>query len=169
MISQQHIEEGLSRAYVQAVGARAGVNISTALFDYGVDGTFSKVINRPQRIVEEGFKLDYQLKATTRWQLENEHVIYDVPAKTYNDLAMRPAGSVFPLLLLVVCLPTDAAQWLECTEQQLLLRGGCYWAFGSGKVTNNVSTVRLRMLRRQQFTPASLMGLMERGEKGQLV
>lgn len=40
MITPQHMEEDLSRAYVQAVAARAGVLLSMngAAHDYGVDG-----------------------------------------------------------------------------------------------------------------------------------
>lgn len=168
MLSQQHIEEGLSRAYVQAVAARAGVNLAMPLNDYGVDGAFRKVIRSHHRLFESGLALDYQLKATTRWQLEREHVVYDLAAKTYNDLVLRPVTSAFPLLLLLVCLPADPVQWLECSEQQLLLRGGCYWTFVTGSVTKNARTVRIRLPRQQQFTPAAITDLLERGERGRL-
>lgn len=168
MISRQHIEEGLSRAYVQAVAARAGVNIAIPSFDYGVDGTFRKIIKRDKQICESGFSLDYQLKASTRWRLEEENVVYDLAAQTYNDLVLRPVTSAFPLLLLLVCLPADPAQWLECNEQQLLLRGGCYWTFMTGSVTKHARTIRIRIPRQQQFTPAAITALLDRVERGGL-
>lgn len=165
MISRQHIEEGLSRAYVQAVAARAGINLTMPLNDYGVDGTFRKVIRSHHRLYESGFSLDYQLKASTRWQLEKENVVYDLEAKTYNDLVLRSTGNATPLLLLLVCLPKEPRQWLECTEAGLLLRGCCYWDFVRGKVTKNLRTVRIRIPRSQQFTPNVIANLLKRAER----
>ena len=45
MLTTQHIQEDLSRAYIQAVAAGAGVNLSLGaqVHDYGVDGTFHQV------------------------------------------------------------------------------------------------------------------------------
>lgn len=69
MITLQHIEEGLSRAYVAAVVARAGAILYTPQFDYGVDGTIARVQRIASgRYIEDGVKFDFQLKATTRWQ-----------------------------------------------------------------------------------------------------
>jgi hypothetical protein len=76
MMTGQHIEEGLSRAYVMAVAARAGVNINWREFDYGVDGTFCRVSNRNGRLTEDGVALDYQLKASTRWRMDGREVVY---------------------------------------------------------------------------------------------
>lgn len=42
MLTEEHIKEGLSRAYVLAVAHRAGFNISKSEFDYGIDGTFKE-------------------------------------------------------------------------------------------------------------------------------
>src|SRR5581483_2438866 len=106
----------------------------TPVNDYGVDGTFRKVIRRDNHLFERGFTLDYQLKASTRWRLDKANVIYDLAAKNYNDLVLRPVTSAFPLLLLLVCLPADSTRWLECNEQRLMLRGGCYWTFVTGSV-----------------------------------
>ena len=49
-LTQQHIEEDLSRSYVQAVAAKAGVILSLGArnHDYKVDGTFHQV-SYPQR------------------------------------------------------------------------------------------------------------------------
>jgi len=43
MITEEHIKEGLSRAYTIAVADRAGFNYSKPDFDYGIDGTFSNI------------------------------------------------------------------------------------------------------------------------------
>lgn len=44
MITLQHTEEGLSMAYLEAVSARAGVNLAPSrAFNSGFDGTFHQV------------------------------------------------------------------------------------------------------------------------------
>ena len=40
MLIDNHVREGLSRAYIQAIAHRAGYNGSLREFDYGIDGTF---------------------------------------------------------------------------------------------------------------------------------
>ncbi|WP_200892320.1 DUF4365 domain-containing protein [Aliterella atlantica] len=86
MITEQHIEEGLSRACVQAIAAKSGLIISRAEFDYGVDGTFNEVSVINGRYCQSGFSLHFQLKASTRWQQNKDKIVYDLEVKTYNDL-----------------------------------------------------------------------------------
>ena len=89
MITKQHRQEQLSRAYVHAVAAHAGLIFEPATTDYGVDGSIRIVQKREGRRLVCGHSLDVQLKATTNWGFENDDVIYDVEAKTYNDLVDR--------------------------------------------------------------------------------
>ena len=75
MLTIQHIQEDLSRAYIQAVAAKAGVNLAlgTQAHDYGVDGTFHQVevLHRVNsegmsytRRLNSGFDLEFQCKAS---------------------------------------------------------------------------------------------------------
>jgi hypothetical protein len=89
VLTDQHIAESLSRAYVRAIAGRAGLNLAIREYDYGVDGSFDEVIVRQNRRVESGFSLSFQLKASTQWQLEAAQVVYDLEVKTYNDLILR--------------------------------------------------------------------------------
>lgn len=66
MITDQHIEEGLSRACIQAIAARAGLSLSKPEPDYGVDGAFNEVNILNGRRFQSGFSLHYQLKASTQ-------------------------------------------------------------------------------------------------------
>lgn len=43
MLTDQHIAEALSRAYVRAIAGRAGLNLAIREYDYGVDGSFDEV------------------------------------------------------------------------------------------------------------------------------
>lgn len=59
MLTDNHIREGLRRAYIQAVARRAGFNRSVREFNYGLDGAFHKVsrVEEPDgRYQESGFK-----------------------------------------------------------------------------------------------------------------
>jgi hypothetical protein len=168
VLTDQHIVEALSRAYVRAIAGRAGLNLAIREYDYGVDGSFDAVLVRQNRRVESGFSLSFQLKASTQWQLDANDVIYDLEAKTYNDLILRRSlrGAV-PCILILLALPTDSAKWLICEDTELRLGGACYWDYLSGSLSDNRSSVRIRIPRSQRLSPESLLSLMERVKMGE--
>ena len=95
----------------------AGLNLAIREYDYGVDGSFDEVVVRQNRRVESGFSLSFQLKASTQWQLDSTDAIYDLEAKTYNDLILRRSmRAATPCILILLVLPTDSKQWLICEE-----------------------------------------------------
>lgn len=168
MLTNQHIAEALSRAYVRAIAGRAGLNLAIREYDYGVDGTFDEIVVHQNRRVESGFSLSFQLKASTQWQLDTTHIIYDLEAKTYNDLILRRnMKAATPCILVLLALPTDDAQWLICEETELRLGGTCYWEYLSGNLTENRQSVRIRITRSQRLTPKSLLALMENVRTGE--
>ena len=170
MLTIQHIEEGLSRAYLMAVAARAGVNIGAQQHDYGVDGTIARIrILDGGRHVEDGIKFDFQLKATTKWRLNEDNVSYSLEAKTYNDMVERCSRlRTVPLLLVLMCLPDEQRLWLENDEEHLLLRRCCYWMTLAGNSTINSSTVAVRIPRSQLLTPDSLIKLLDEVAAGRI-
>ena len=166
MMIYQHIEEWLSRAYVMTIAARAGVNILHPLQDYGVDGTFSKIQLQKGKPRDTGIKLDYQLKASKNWRIEGEEIVYALEAKTFNDLTARFAKRrTVPLILILLCLPQETAQWMEQSEEQLIVRRCCYWAKFVGGATDNSRSVTIRISRQQIFTPEVLTDLLNQLEE----
>lgn len=169
MLTDQHIAEDLSRAYVQAVAAKAGVNLSTRVHDYGVDGTFHPIRIVNGRRAEAGFPLDFQLKASKNWTMNEEHAVYDLEVKTYNDLILRKSTSgAIPCILILLCLPENPQEWLEISEEQLLLRRCCYWHYLTGDLTENTETIRVRIPKAQRLTLESLLALLQRVKEGDL-
>lgn len=167
MLTDQHIAEALSRAYVRAIAGRAGFNLAIREYDYGVDGSFDEVVVRQNRRVESGFSLSFQLKASTLWQLDSMHVIYDLEVKTYNDLILRRSiKTATPCILILLALPADSNDWLICDESELRLKGTCYWEYLSGNSSANRSSVRIRIPRSQRLTPESLITLMQNVKTG---
>jgi hypothetical protein len=168
VLTDQHIAESLSRAYVRVIAGRAGLNLAIREYDYGVDGSFDEVIVRQNRRVESGFSLSFQLKASTQWQLEATQIIYDLEVKTYNDLILRRSTkTATPCILILLALPIDSEQWLLCEETELRLQGTCYWEYLSGSLSENRASVRIRIPRSQRLTPESLLTLIESVKTGE--
>lgn len=168
MLTNQHIAESLSRAYVRAIAGRAGLNLAVREYDYGVDGSFDEVVVRQNRRVESGFSLSFQLKASTQWQLNDDQVVYDLEVKTYNDLILRRSmRTATPCILILLALPSDSMQWLICEETQLRLQGTCYWEYLSGSPNENRQSVRIRIPRSQRLNPESLLTLIENVKIGE--
>ncbi|CAO3358124.1 DUF4365 domain-containing protein [Azospirillum melinis] len=161
MITKQHTQECLSRAFIHAVAGRAGVNFNMdSAFDYGIDGQFRRVGKRGTRRVDSGLVLDFQLKATTDWEHDGEFVVYDLEAKTYNDLVGREPAEIGAVLILL-CLPKDEAEWLVFQEDRLELRRCCYWERLAGEPTDNIETKRIRIPRTNLLTVESLNDILD--------
>jgi hypothetical protein len=169
LLPQQTIEEQLSLAHVQAIAAQAGVSMSYFNLDYGFDGTFRAISrNRGTRFVTQGFGLDFQLKASINYIMESESIVYDLEAKTYNDLIDRRFGNRrIPCILLLKILPSRQDMWLSANEDALILGGGCYWASLAGTLTTNTKSVRIRIPREQLFSPVSLQWILNQIDNGE--
>jgi len=161
MITEQHIQEGLSRSYIQAVAGIAGVNlVAEREFDYGFDGTFRKVEFRGKRRVETSFPLDFQLKCTINWSIEGDFIVYDIESKTYNDLVTRhPSGTGAVLILL--CLPSESSNWVEICEDYMKVQKCCYYSKLDGSaVANENSTKRIRIPRQNILTGTAVQNIL---------
>jgi Domain of unknown function (DUF4365) len=161
-ITVQHTQESLCLAHIYALGGVAGVNYAIRkVYDYGVDGQFNTVLERRGRKVDSGFPLDFQAKATINWELRNGSIVYDLEAKTYNDIVSRtPAETT--LILILLCLPRDPAMWHVAEEQATTLRHCCYWHAFTGELTDNENTKRIEVPVGNLLTPAVLTDLLAR-------
>jgi hypothetical protein len=169
-ITENHVMESLSRAYVQAIAGYARLNLRLELgaqeFDYGVDGTFYSVKTFEGRLVQSGFPLDFQLKATTNWQVNSSHVVYRMNAAAYNKIVDRNSTGTVPQILILLCLPVSPLEWLENTEEQLSLKKCCYWQHLTGDLTDNKSGVTVQIPRTQLLNSDSLLHLIKQVELG---
>src|SRR6185312_5629562 len=99
-ITLQHTQESLCLAHIYALAGVAGLNWAIRkVYDYGVDGQFNMVVERNGRRGDSGFPLDFQGKATIKWELQHGSIVYDVEAKTYNDLASRTTAETTMILI----------------------------------------------------------------------
>ncbi len=161
MITEQHTKPILSRAFLLAIAGRAGFNVHRGEFDYGVDYIVASVSYSAarSRYVEDGLNIHVQLKATVDWHIDGDEIVYDLEAKTWNDMVERDVSR--PLYLGLLCLEPDVDGWMLCTEERLILQRCCYWYDATGQAsTPNTTTKRTRIPRTNLLTPDSLVALM---------
>lgn len=120
MLIRSHRQEALSRAYIQAIASRCGLNCSFREFDYAIDVTVHHIQRRENRYVESGFNLDIQAKSTFKAPVKDHEVIYDMEVKTYNDLRDPDVGT--PRILALLVQPEGEMDWTAATEEHLMLR-----------------------------------------------
>lgn len=160
MITLEHAQEAISLAYVHALAGAAGLNLAPpTTFDYGIDGTFHPVKNVGGRLIQSAFPVEFQMKSTTVWRHEGDHVVYDLSARAHHILTDRERGQAMAILILL-CMPPEAVDWVVGSEEHLHLRRCCYWYRPPGPPTENTATVRIRIPRTQVLTADSLRGIM---------
>ena len=159
-ITIQHTQESLCLAHIYAVAGVAGVvHDLRATHDYGVDGQFDPVVFRGTRRVVSGHPLAFQAKATINWELVDGHIVYDLEAKTHDDIVSQTDAEV-TMLLLLLCLPKDQAAWHEATLSETTIRHCCYWHILRGSPCGNASSKRIYIPATNLLTPESLKALM---------
>jgi hypothetical protein len=152
--------EALSMAYIRAIAAKAGVNIYRPEYDFGVDMSFGKVVQRDGRRCADtsSMPVPFQIKASKVWELRGDTIIYDLEVKNYNDLVNSTI-----LVLILMCLPSTSDEWLRQDEECLSLHKCCYyWRPSSGQAeTLNSEKKRIYIPRSQIFTVDALTMLMD--------
>jgi hypothetical protein len=167
MLTPSHRQEALSRAYVQAVVARAGMTYGLASQDYGIDLVVHDVERVGRRRRESGFRIDVQLKSTTLARLSPAGVNYMLDARTYEYLRDVHAGN--PRILVVLGLPRRESDWCHQTETGLTLRRCAYWLSLRGLPSRtNSRAVQVSIPRANQFSARQLRGMMNRVKSGGL-
>ena len=169
-ITENHQKEALSIAYVEAVSARAGVNVGFgARHDYGIDGSFRPVSLVANQRLETGHHLNFQLKATTRWRIDRNDIVYPLEARAYNHLVgIAAERGACPTLLLLLCLPDGSEEWLSHSSEQLVLRRCCYYLRLQGPVSSNRESVTIKIPMVQYLSPERLLLLIGQLKRGQL-
>lgn len=159
----QNIESELSYAYLHAVASRAGINcqfLNRHSDNSGVDAqlTYQNDPSPTSTYIEEAI-IQIQLKATQKTPYETStHFSYSFHGITqYNDLR-KPRGSGSIKILVVMFLENDPKEWLNCTQNELLLKKASYWVSLVGApATKNGSATTIYVPKNQLLTPDSLL------------
>ena len=161
MLPTQTIEELISMSYVSAVIASSGFSPNAIAKDYGVDLEVRRIGTFGAKRIDLGVMLEFQLKASINWKADDNHIIFDLEADAYNRLVIRRDNSSTPCILVLCCLPGEETSWLNVCEDALTIRKCCYYHFIDGKETENSSSKRIKIPRKQILTPQSIHDLKE--------
>lgn len=165
MLTRSHRQEALSRAYVRAVAAQAGLGVTEPESDYGIDMSLRVISLRDNRRRDVGPQIDLQLKRTTRAFVTTTHLSYDLEVVNYDDL--REVGELAARLLVVLVQPEDEADWLSQSADELVLRHCAYWLSLRGKpATSSRRTVRVKVPLENIFSVEALRGIIQRLQEG---
>jgi hypothetical protein len=165
VLTRNHRQEGLCRAYAYAVAAAAGVATSVPVPDYGVDLSLRSIVQRGQRRRDARLQFDLQLRSTTRASLTDSHVIYDLDVATYDLLREESSVRCF---LVVLVLPEDEALWLVQSPAELMIRHCAYWhSLRGAAATSATSSVRVFIPLAQMFTPQAVQSIFDRLMRGE--
>jgi hypothetical protein len=161
VLTRNHRQEALCRAYVQAVAAQAGLGYSVPVPDYGIDLSLRTIDVRGSRRTDVSYQLDIQLRSTTRAVLTDTHVGFDVDVGTYESLRNPEAG--VPRILIVLVLSADEAEWVSQSQQELVIRHCAYWLSLKGfPPTTAARTCRVAIPRSNVFSSDRARAILQR-------
>lgn len=144
-------KERFSRAWVIAAAAAADFTYEIVADDErGVDMT----------VHSHDHTLDFQLKATSRPEVQDECLVHDLDVRTYNLLRSQQRSGYGVLALIVVA--DDAAAWHVMDHDGTSLTRSAYYLplFGMPP-TSNAATVRLKVPMANLLTPGAMRALMD--------
>jgi hypothetical protein len=159
MLPRNQRQEALSRAYVRAVAAQAGVICNDVFQDYGIDLCLRAVGENGRRYSDLGDQFDLQLKSTTRAIINEAQILYDLEVRDYDVL--RRTRTQCPRFLVVLVLPGEESQWLTQSVEELILRRCAYWFSlrGAPAVTAHTTT-RITVPRGNVFSVEAVQAFM---------
>lgn len=166
-MTEAHIKETISRAYVNAIAARVGMTVATSSLDYGFDGTIKDVEYDPvtKQHSETGFGIDFQLKATVNVAPKNGVVKYNLEVKNYRTLIKTLVGT--PRILIVYSMPREENDWMAVGPDETAFRKCAWWCSLKGfPEVSNKKCITVEIPMSQQLTPAALADLMKKVKRG---
>ncbi|HYT90311.1 MAG TPA: DUF4365 domain-containing protein [Gemmataceae bacterium] len=165
MLPTNQRQEALSRAYVRAIAAQAGVICGELGQDYGIDMYLRTVPVMGQRYIDMGDQLDLQLKSSTRPRVSETEVVHDLEVRAYDVLRATTLGC--PRLLVLLVLPEDESQWLSQSVEELILRRCAFWmSLRGAPATPNQATIRISIPGTNLFSVDAVRRLMQQLSEG---
>lgn len=156
-----HIEEEISRSYINAVSVTAGMTCQKYDADYGLDGCINDISYNAtrKRYSPTGFGIDFQLKATTTASYVGGEVVYDMEVKTYKDLIRTDIGR--PRILVLYVMSDNKDEWVNVSKTETVLKRCAYWYSLRGKLdTTNKERVRIKIPESQCLDQEELKRIM---------
>src|SRR5437764_1157825 len=123
-IPKNMAQEWVSIAFVRALCAQAGLNISSWEWDDGLDLTVGSAKKGYAGIKIRNVKFHLQLKSTADWEAKNGKIAFRLKTLKYNQLADI---SVDPQHLILYTLPPVRHRWVETKTDNYVLNHCAYF------------------------------------------
>lgn len=155
-------QEEFSYAFIGTLVTAAGYTLQTTtrgIDNVGIDIT----VTAPGEIGRTlSPKFDAQVKCTTDSSfIKSTQINYPLVVNNYKRL-IHPQPST-PQLLIIVFVPKEPSDWLEATEEKMIIQKSAYWMSLKGKAdTENTEKVTVKIPRQNLLTPQSLQEIMQR-------
>lgn len=165
-MQKSQIKEDISICYISALCAYAGIAYEFIRHDDdSTDGILKKRVN-----LDGGRKYDaeirVQLKCTSSASVYTDcgnSITYRLKVKNYNDLCLP---STTPVILGLLVLPEDEKEWINWSEEELLIRGCMYWTeFSAESPSDNVGTISVKLDKNNVVNSEMLNEILERVAK----
>ncbi len=104
-------------------------------------------------------QFDVQLKATSAPDGKEDGLHFRLSGKNYNDLTTT---RMTPLILLVLELPSNEAEWLECSVEHMTMRRCGWWASLPGSEPTDAASRMIVVPTVQRFGPDGIAPLTAR-------
>lgn len=144
-------KERFSRAWVVAAAAAANFTYEIVADDErGVDMT----------VHSNEHTLDFQLKATSNPDVQDDCLVHDLDVRTYNLLRSQQRSGYGVLAVIIVA--DDTAAWHVMDHEGTSLTRSAYYLplFGMPS-TSNAATIRLKVPRSNLLTPDAMQAMMD--------
>ncbi len=147
----------MSYAYVSALAARAGYTLQRGP-DPDTDSVDATIRSgSPNRDV-----IDLQLKTTAVPDEKSDGLHFRLKRKNYNDMVMP---RTVPLLLVVLELPSNESEWMDCTPERLIIRKCGWWLSLAGRDCVDAESRTVVIPRSQRIGSSGLAPLFARDKE----
>jgi hypothetical protein len=158
------IQENLSFSYLHAITSKAG-GICTATArgedNRGLDARLIFTANGIYRQVEIGV----QLKSTrTCLTIVDSKISYAIHADQYKKYTQK---STTQLLFVLFCLPENPNEWLNLTENELILKKCAYWTGLKNAPSCTGDSITIHIPQRNLLSAEQLQSIVNRISNGE--
>ncbi len=155
-IPREIAQEHLSKAYLRAVAAQAGLTYEEPEYDDGIDCQIGTSKACRVTAVRNVF-VRFQLKSTSSWSVQNGVVAYDLDKDNYNQLV---TDSNMPQYLGLFLVPRMRSLWCTAHSRRCVVRTCMLFMSLRGfEPTTNAATKRVALNAGQILTAPTLIAM----------
>lgn len=157
----ERIKEDLSICYLKTIAAVNGIALDQIPHDEdSIDVVIKKFIELDGGL-RFNSQISIQLKSTSspsQYTIGENEITYRLKVKNYNDLC---APSAMPSMLVLLILPENEDEWVNWTEEELMLRGQMFWlSLQNEAISNNAGTVSVKIPKSNRLSKDSIEALL---------